>query len=456
VAGLTAPLRQAAEPAPPRAADEAARGIGLFTALSVLVSNMIGTGVFTSLGFQVAGTHTGFALLALWAVGGVVALCGSLAYAELGTALPRSGGEYVYLGRIYHPLVGFLGGWVSMTVGFAAPIALAGIAFGRYLGALVALPPLAGSLVVLAIVVTIHVSDLRLARRFQVAVTTLELVLITGFVVAGLRYPRPEPISFAPTTAALGEMVAPSFAVSLIYVSYAFSGWNAAGYVAGEISRPQQVIPRALAAGTAVVTLFYLLLNWTFLRTVSLGDLAGTVEVGALSATRMFGPVGGALMSAVIAALLVATISAMVLAGSRVTQAVFADLPTLDVLGKRAENGVPRNAILVQLALILGLLLSGSFERVMAYAGFTLNLMTLLTVTGLYLLRRREPDLARPYLVWGYPVTPLIFVLVSLWTLGFVLAERPLESVAGLGTLVLGTAIYLAAHRAGRRQRRGR
>jgi APA family basic amino acid/polyamine antiporter len=421
---------------------EVRREAGLATAFAVIVSNMVGTGVFTSLGFQVTGTRTGFALLALWAVGGLVALAGALCYAELGAAMPQSGGEYVYLGRAYSPFLGFLGGWVSMTVGFAAPIALAALAFGRYLSAVVPVPPLLASALLLVAIGTVHAANLRLAHRFQVTVTTLELALIAGFLVAGLAHDTPEFISFAPTAAALGELGTPSFAVSLIYVSFAYSGWNAAGYMAGEIARPERVVPRALVAGTLVVTGLYLALNWTFLRTVPVDRLAGVVEVGALSATELFGRAGGRIMSGIFAALLVATVSAMVLAGSRVTEAVTRDLATLARLGARSAGGVPRNAILLQVGVTLLLLFTNSVEKVMAYAGFTLSLAALAAVVGVSVLRRREPGLPRPYRTWGYPYTPIFFVAASLWTLAFVLAERPAASLAGLATVGLGAAIY--------------
>lgn len=419
-----------------------ARAIGLSTALAVIISNMVGTGVFTSLGFQVAGTQTGFALLALWVIGGLVALAGALSYAELGVAYPQSGGEYVYLGRTYTPLVGFLGGWISMTVGFAAPIALAALAFGRYAAAVVDVSPLAASFGVLAAVVAVHAADLRLARRFQVTMTTVEVVLIAAFVMAGLRYPAPEPIGFGPSGAALREIAEPAFAVSLIYVSYAFSGWNAAGYIAGEITRPGRTIPLALAGGTVFVALLYLLLNWTFLRTIPLERLDGVVEVGALSAQAMLGGGGARMMSGMIALLLVATISAMVLAGSRVTEAVARDLGRLGVIGQRTATGVPRNAILLQAGLTLALLLTGSVEQVMTYAGFTLNIGTLLAVAGVFLLRRRQPDLALPYRVPGYPLVPAFFMAASLWTLWFVLTERPMAAGAGVATLLAGVIVH--------------
>jgi APA family basic amino acid/polyamine antiporter len=415
--------------------------------VAILVSNMVGTGVFTSLGFQVVGTHTGFALLAAWAIGGLLALCGAACYAELGAAMPRSGGEYVYLGEIFNPFLGFLGGWVSMTVGFAAPIALAGIAFGRYLSAVVPVTPLEASLAAIAVVSAVHASDLRLARRFQVAVTAATVGLIVVFIAAAVRYPHPVALPLGPSRAAVAEILTPTFAVSLIYVSYAYSGWNAAGYVAGEIRDPQRTLPRALGLGTAVVTVLYLLLNWAFLRTVPTAQIAKVVEVGAKSATAMIGPVGGRVMSAVIATVLVGTMSAMILAGSRVTQAIVADLPAVRHVVQVSREGVPRRAILLQLGLTVVLLLTNAFEPVLTYAGFTLELVTLLTIVGLVVRRHRAPPGPDAVRAWGYPVTPVIYALISGWTLIFVIAQRPLESLAGAATLLIGALVYVVANR---------
>ncbi|MEO7965331.1 MAG: amino acid permease [Gemmatimonadaceae bacterium] len=427
---------------PAQSSRDPLRHFGVTASASVLIANMIGTGVFTALGFQAKVLHSGGALLALWAVGGLVALCGALAYAELGTMYPHCGGEYVYLGRTWHPLAGFLGGWTSMTVGFAAPIALAGIAFGRYVSTFVPLPPFALALTALGIVALVHLADLHAAKRFQVSVTAVQLTLIVAFIIAGVRFQPAVPIAFTIDSAAVNEILSAPFAVSLVYVSYAFTGWNAAGYIGGEIDNPRRTIPRALVAGTALVTALYVLLNWSFLRTVPLDSLAGKVEVGALSATAMFGRAGGVVMSATIGTVLIATISAMVLGGSRVTQAVAADLPRWGFLGKRSPDGVPRNAILAQIALIVALLLTNSFEQVMLYAGFTLNFMSLLTVLGMVRLRWLAPDAPRPYRAWGYPFTPLIYSALSFWSLGTLLKERPIESIAGLGTLVVGWAVW--------------
>ncbi|MCZ8204957.1 amino acid permease [Gemmatimonas sp.] len=424
------------------------RHFGFAGATSVLVANMVGTGVFTSLGFQALDLHTGGALLSLWIVGGVVALCGAIAYAELGALLPRSGGEYVYLGQAWHPLAGFLGGWVSMTVGFAAPIALSSMAFGRYLSAIVPVDPRLASLGMLAFVVAVHLAGLHAAKRFQIAITATQLCLVAAFVVAGLTFARPVPLDMGLTGGvALREVLSAPYAVSLVYVSFAFTGWNAAGYIAGEIVDPERTIPRAVVASTLLVTVLYLLLNFAFLRTVPLAEVAGKVEVGALSARAMFGARGGQAMSGIIAAVLLASISSMVIGSSRVTQAVAESLPQWRVLGARGADGVPRNAILAQGGLILVLLLTNSFEAVMLYAGFTLNLMSLLTVLGMMRLRRTAAHQVRPYHAWGYPLTPLVYVALSLWTLGTLLVQRPGASLAGLGTVVVGVGIWMAGSR---------
>jgi len=415
---------------------------GLATAVAILVSNMIGTGVFTSLGFQVLDLSSGFALLTLWAVGGLLALAGALCYAELGAMYPESGGEYVYLTRAWSPRLGFIGGFVSMTAGFAAPIAIAGIAFGRYAAQVAPVPPLLATTVLLTLVALVHWTGVSRARVFQVTTTSITVGVIIAFIVTGLAVGPVEPISFAPSAAALDEILSPPFAISLIYVVFAYTGWNAIGYVAGEIRDPQRVIPRAVVGGVLLVALLYLLLHWVFLRTVSLSALRGTVEVGALSGTSILGPIGGRVMSGVIALVLVATISGFLMAGSRVTQAVGAGSPGLGWLAARAADGVPRRAIAAQLALVAFLILTASFEQVLAYAGIVLNLMNLLAVAGLMRLRRTAPDLPRPFKAPWYPLAPLVFGAISLWMIAFVISQRPAVLLAAGGTIVFGALLY--------------
>ena len=225
------------------------------------------------------------------------------------------------------------------------------------------------------------------------------------------------------------------FALSLIFVSYAYSGFNAASYFQAEVVDAERNVPRALVTGTLMVTVLYVALNWVFLRTTPIADLAGQVEVGAIVAGHVLGESGRRVMSGLIAILLVSTISAMTLAGPRVIESMAEDLPPLRPLAQRTATGSPSRAVLLQGALALAFVMTDSFVGVLTYAGFTLTLSTVLAVVGLIVLRRREPDLPRPYHVWGYPWTPLFFAAFGVWTLLIVIRDRPLEAVGGAVTL---------------------
>ena len=425
--------------------------IGPLTGTSIVIANMVGTGVFTSLGFQVIGIQSGFALLMLWAVGGLIALCGAVSYAELASAMPRSGGEYHYLSRIYHPALGFLSGWVSATVGFAAPTALAALALGKYAQSVWPTLHATGlSVGVVLLLALVHGSSSRLGSRLQVVITALKVTVLLVFIGAGLSAGPAQPLSFAPDAASWQALLSPVFAVSLVYVSYAYSGWNAAVYLTGEISQPQRNLSRILLSGTAVVLVLYVGLNYVFLRSTPLAQLKGQLEVGYVAANSLFGPAVGRLMGAVIAALLVSTISSMVFAGPRIVQTMGEDLPALRWLAPRSRAGIPVRALLLQTSLTLLFILKQDFSAVMVYAGFVLNLFTFLTVFGVFILRWREPSLPRPYRAWGYPLTPLLFLGLSGWTLIFILRDKPTESLYGLATLAGGLLVYALARRIGR------
>jgi APA family basic amino acid/polyamine antiporter len=355
---------------------------------------------------------------------------------------PQSGGEYVYLARAWSPRLGFVGGFVSMTAGFSAPIAIAGIAFGRYAAAVVDVPPMAATVGILGVVSLVHWTRVAGARVFQVTTTSVTVLTILGFIVTGLLVGPAEPMAFGPSAAAWQEITSAPFAISLIYVVYAYTGWNSIGYVAGEIREPQRTIPLAVISSVLLVATLYLLLHWVFLRTVPLDALRGTVEVGALSGARILGPVGGRVMSGVIALVLVATISSFLLAGSRVTQAMGAGSPGMRWLALRAADGVPRRALALQLALVALLIVTTSFEQVMAYAGIVLNLSNLLAVLGLMRLRRTASDASRPFRTPLYPLAPLTFASLSLWMIGFVIWQRPAVLLAAAGTILVGGVLY--------------
>ncbi|MGY2133678.1 APC family permease [Hymenobacter sp. HD11105] len=426
--------------------------IGLTTGVALVVANMIGTGVFTTLGFQVLDIQSGFVILMLWVVGGFIALCGALCYGELAAAMPRSGGEYHYLSQIYHPAVGFLSGWVSATVGFAAPTALGAMALGSYATSVwPGLNPLWLSVAVVLALTTVHASSRRAGSRLQVVVTAVKVVVLIAFIGAGWALAEPQTTRFAPQAADWAQLFSPAFAVSLIYVSYAYSGWNAAVYLAGEVDAPQRNLPRILLIGTAIVLVLYVGLNFIFLYSTPISRLAGQVEVGYVAADQLFGPLAGRLMGGIIASLLVSTVSSMVFAGPRIIQVMGEDLPGLRGLAQVSKEGIPVRAMLFQTALTLLFIFTATFKAVLLYAGFVLSLFTFLTVLGLFVLRRKHPELARPYRAWGYPLTPLLFLGLSGWTLLFILRDNPTESLYGLATLLVGLVVYYGGQKMGLR-----
>jgi basic amino acid/polyamine antiporter, APA family len=417
--------------------------ISAVTATNLVVANMVGTGVFTSLGFQVAGINSDLALLGLWVIGGIVSLCGALSYSELAVALPRSGGEYHYLSRIYHPSVGFLAGWISAVVGFPAPIALAGIAFGEYFKVfLPGVPPVAVSLTVIWIITLVHLLGVHVEEMFQNVSTFLKLGLILVLILAGLMIANPQHLDLTPGPNSLAVFTSGPFAVSLVYVMYAYSGWNAASYITEEVRNAAKNVPWALLIGTVLVSLLYLLLNYVFLLTTPKPVLSGKLEVGLLAGQAIFGAVGGEIVSALIGIGLIATISAMAWIGPRITKRMAEDLPKMRLLGKTSAKGTPYAATILQLVIVTVLVGTGTFQTVLIYTQFSLLLCSFLTVLGLIVLRVREPSLERPYKVWGYPVTPILFLSVTLYMMIYVIHDRTTESLLGLITVIAGLIIY--------------
>ena len=418
--------------------------LGFYTTSAFVIANMVGTGVFTSLGFQVAGIDNLVTVLALWILGGIIALCGSLVYGELGAAMPRSGGEYHYLSKIYSPWLGFLSGWISITVGFAAPVALAAMAMGSYISRVFpASSPEMVALSVVMVITLIHSYDVKFGGKFQNIFTSFKIILILVFVFCGIFITTNfQDLTPHFSNVKISDFFKPEFFVSLIYVTYAFSGWNASAYIASEIENPQKIIPRSLLFSTLIVTVLYFMLNLTFLITAPVAELKGQVDVGYISATKIFGPTGGSLMAMLISILLVSTISSMVFVGPRVSQVMGEDMKVLKLLSIKSKRGTPINAIILQFAISAILIITATFESVLTYAGFTLNLFTFLTVLGVFIHRYRFKDAERPYKTWGYPVVPLFFLAIVILTLGYLVYNRPYESFLGFITVLSGLVIY--------------
>jgi APA family basic amino acid/polyamine antiporter len=416
------------------------------TALSVVIANMIGTGVFTSLGYQLPAISDFSAIIALWLVGGVVALFGAFAYSELGAALPRSGGEYNFLSQIYHPAVGFLSGWVSATIGFAAPIAAAAWALGKYFSTVIPgySPQMIGAVVIILVTIVQSI-NYAIGGGFQTVATAIKVILIIVFIIFGLLCACNTHISIEPTAQTYKDIFSAPFAISLVYVSFAYSGWNASSYIAGEVDNPKRNIPLSILVGTLLVTVLYILINYVFLRTAPVEEMKGVNEVAFISAKYIFGDNGAKLISLIISILLVSTISSMVIVGPRVIQMIGEDYSIFRILSRKNSNGIPVIAIASQSLIALVLLFSSSFDMIITYISFTLSLFTTLTVLGVFILRYQKPDLERPYRTWGYPVTPAIFLILNCWFLWFVFKGKPVASMVGLGVVALGLVVYFIA-----------
>ena len=417
--------------------------VSVIVATAIVVADMVGVGVFTSLGFQLKDIPSGFSILLLWTTGGIVALCGALSYSELGAMFPRSSGEYNFLSRAFHPSLGFLAGWVSATVGFAAPVALAAMAFGEYGKSL--LPngsPLALALAVVWLVSLVQLSGIRHSGIFQLISTILKVVLILAFLAAGFAIGTPQPISFAPSSSDFAHVTSGSFAIGLVFVMYSFSGWNAATYIIGEMRLPQRNLPRALLAGTLIVLMLYVALNAVFLHTTPINKLSGQLDVARVAGSYIFGDIGGRIVGAMICLGLVSSISAMMWIGPRVMMTMGEDIPALRIFARKSPQGAPAYAILFQLAVANLMLFTRSFEAVLDFIQFALLFCSFFTVLGVIKLRITQPDLRRPYRAWGYPLTSLVFLLATAFMMCHLVTERPLQSFLGTLIMLSGLLIY--------------
>ena len=423
--------------------------VSVIVATSIVVADMVGGSASSpALDFRSRTSRPDFSILLLWVIGGTVALCGVFSYSELGAMFPRSSGEYNFLARAYHPAFGFLAGWVSATVGFAAPVALAAMAFGQYAKAVVpGAPPILLALGVVWLVSLVQLAGVRHSSTFQLIATSLKVALIIGFLAAGFLIGTPQPISFAPSAADLGHIASAPFAIGLVFVMYAFSGWNAATYIIGELRTPQRSLPRALLTGTLVVLVLYVALNAVFLYTAPIDKLAGQLDVARVSGSYIFGDVGGRIVAGMICIGLVSSISAMMWIGPRVMMTMGEDIPVLRVFARRSARGAPAYAILFQLAIASLMLLSESFEAVLDLIQFSLLFCSFFTVLGVIKLRITAPGLPRPYRAWGYPVTPAVFLLVTLCMMYYLVTNRPLQSSLGILIMLSGLAIYAVFRR---------
>ncbi len=407
------------------------------SATALVVANMIGAGVFTTSGFALADLGRPEPVLLAWGIGGLLAMCGALSYGALARRIPESGGEYTFLSQTLHPLVGFLAGWVSLLAGFTAPIAASALGLQAYLADSFGAsqrPEWIGTAAIL-LAGLMHGLRLRAGLTLQNAAVALKLVVISGFVVLGAFL---VPAQQRPDAGAPGDVQLTAFAVTLVWISFAYSGWNAAVYVGGEVRDPRRNLQRSLWLGTAVVTLLYLALNAVFLYAAPAEQLAGRAEVGAIAAEAIGGAALRQAVSVLVALALFTSISSMVMAGPR----VYARMAEDGLFPKLFSSGdeVPGAAVALQVGLALVVLWISDLAALLSYIGFTLGISAAATVVGLIALRLREGPERVP--VPGFPWVPGAFALTTLVVAAFMAVRQPLEAAIGLLTLAAGLPVY--------------
>lgn len=415
--------------------------LGLTSASALVVASMIGSGVFSTSGFLLADLGSPWFVLAAWGVGGVQATLGALCYGSLARRIPESGGEYCFLSRTLHPLAGYIAGWISLLVGFSAPLAAAAFAFGKYAQPWVGgtSPALSGTILIL-VFAALHANEVRRGARVQNWMVFIKVALIVAFVSLAFAHLRPLAAeTYSPFSIS-------AFGVSLVWISFSYSGWNAAVYIGGEVRDPERALPRSLILGTLLVTVLYLALNTVFVFSAPLQELAGRLEIGRIAGRAIGGPLLEEAVAALISIALISSASSLVMAGPRVYAKMAADgyLPAWLAV----SEGPPRAAIALQAVLALILLWTSSFDALLTYIGFTLGISTAATVVALLVLRRRE---GRALQVPGFPVVPWLFLAGVVAMTAFTVVEKPVESLVGFATMMAGVASWLVSRRASSR-----
>ena len=439
------------------------RQLGIISATALVISNMVGTGIFATSGFLAGDLGDPRLVLGIWVVGALFALVGAFCYSELGVNFPSSGGEYVYLTRAYGPTWGFMDGWVSFFAGFSAPIAAAALAFSDYLGYF--FPGLkqenaqltigSGSFslkmggaqlaaaALIALFTILNFFGVRRIARIQNVLTATKILVLIAFIGLGFGIGVGSWGHFSmPTARTSTTPLAAQFAISLFWIYVAYSGWNAATYVAEELKRPEKTLPMALAVGTALVAALYFGLNLIFIYATPLNDMKGVVAVGSLAASRLFGSGIAGVFSALMALSLVSTVNAMVTIGPRVYYAMAkngAFLPVAAKVDPRWHTPVP--AIVLQ-GICAMLLTLTPFPQLVIYIGFILNFFAVMSVSSLFVFRRRPEWQKLRVVSFAWPLLPALFVVVGGWMTIYGIMLQPKVSLAAALTVAVGAVVY--------------
>ena len=437
------------------------RKLNLFPLTNIVIANMIGAGIFTTSGLLMGDLGNPWLMILLWIVGGAIALCGALSYGELGAAIPYAGGEYAFLSRLFHPMFGFLSGWVSFFVGFSAPIAASAIGFTEYLARAfpqvlrlglfdVAFEAVAMkkfyAILVIIIFTSVHLRGLEFGARVQNYLTLLKVGLVVGLIVLGFSSGNGDMAHFSQ-----GESFRFDFegwkviGLSLMWIMFAYSGWNASAYIGSEVRNPKKNLPLSLILGTGIVILLYFGLNLFYIYAVSPENMKGVISIGGLASGQLFGKSFESLFSILISFALFSSLSAFIILGPRVYYSMAKDGYFFRSVSKvHKVRGVPSQSIVLQCVIAAIIVLSGSLEQILTYMGFSLGIFPILAVIGVFKLRRQKES---PYKMPGFPVVPAIYILAGVSILMLGLLERPGPSSIAILTVLAGIPAYFVFKR---------
>ncbi|MCQ4141448.1 APC family permease [Chryseobacterium sp. EO14] len=416
--------------------------IGWKTAVAIVVSNMIGTGIFTTLGFQLTDITNTYSIFLLWFIGGILALFGAFCYAELGSHFKGNGGDFIYLKETYHPLLGYLVSWISLIIGFSSPVALAALAMSKYLSAFDVSFGNSFAIGIIFLVSVFLSFSLKASSRFHNFFTLIKIAFIIVLIMVGIGISDSETIgnSLKLDDSWQKEIMLPAFATSLVFVTYSYTGWNSASYIAGEIKDVQKNLPKSLIVGTVFVTVCYLLVNFIMLKHAPVNQLAGKEDVMGEAANNMLGNTFGKVVNIFIALQLVATISGYLWVGSRLTQAFAKENRLWKFLSVGNKKGIPVRAIFAHAVIATLIILTGSFKEIFVYTAFILQLFASLAISTAYFIKKEDLKIFKSNLFYIFPT---VFLLFSIYILYFTFIHNPKESIIGLGIVAVGIVLYL-------------
>lgn len=433
------------------------RKLGLFPLTNIVVANMIGAGIFTTSGLLIQDLRNPLLMILLWTAGGIIAICGSLSYGELGAAIPKAGGEYVFLSRLFHPVFGFLSGWVSFFAGFSAPIAASAIGFTEYLTR--AFPSLLSlgifdnsieatvskkfySILVIIAFTLIHVRGIELGVKVQNFLTLLKVILIAGLILMGFSFGKGSLDHFSQG----GDFGFDfggwkTIGLSLMWIMFAYSGWNASAYIGSEIKNPTKNLPRSLILGTGIVIFLYFCLNLLYVYAIPPKDMSGVISIGGLAAGNLFGKSFENLFSILISFALFSSLSAYIILGPRVYYSMAKDRYFFKFASEvHSKYSVPSKSIILQGVIAAIMVLLGTFDQILTYMGFSLGIFPILAIIAVFKLRRLNKSI---YKLPGFPLVPIIYILTGISILFLAYFERPIESSIAILTVLIGIPVYL-------------